>query len=304
MTAILGVDAAWTGRGASGVALIESSAGGWRAIALAPSYAAFLALAQGIPVDWQVKAPGGAPEPARLLAAAQMLLAARLPKSYGGQGGPVDLVAVDMPVATVPVNARRAADDAISRAFGALGCAVHSPTRERPGAVGGALTQGFVGAGFGIATAKTPPGTARRLLEVYPHPALVLLLNADYRVAYKVGKARKYWPDKPVGERASLLLEQLARILAALSAEIDGIALTLPAPGRVASLAGLKPFEDALDALVCAWVGARYLAGKARAYGDATAAIWVPQPMGRVACSSQAAVSRSTSGVSASRTRA
>ncbi len=294
MTAILGVDAAWTGRGPSGVALIETSVQGWRAIALAPSYAAFLALAQGVPVDWQVKAPGGAPEPGRLLRAAQMLLA----------GGPVDLIAVDMPVATVPVNARRAADDAISRAFGALGCAVHSPTKERPGAVGGVLTQGFRAAGFGIATAKTPPGTARRLLEVYPHPALVLLLNADYRVKYKVGKARKYWPDKPAEQRASLLLEQLARILAALSAEIDGIALTLPAPGRVASLAGLKPFEDALDALVCAWVGARYLAGKARAYGDATAAIWVPQPMGRVALASQAAVARSTSGVRASRTRA
>ncbi|MEE8623255.1 MAG: DUF429 domain-containing protein, partial [Alphaproteobacteria bacterium] len=275
-------------------ALLETSVQGWRAIALAPSYAAFLKLAQGVPVDWRAKDRGGAPQPGRLLAAADRLLG----------DGPVGLVAVGMPVATVAVNGRRAADDAISREFGALGCAVHSPTKDRPGAVGRALTQGFRAAGFEIATAEAPRGTAPRLLEVYPHPALVLLLNADYRVAYKVARTRKYWPDKPAGERASLLLEQFARILAALSAEIDGIALPLPAPGRVESLAGLKPFEDAIDALVCAWVGIRYLAGHARAYGDATAAVWVPQPTGRVASASQAAVLRSTSGVSASRTRA
>ena len=37
----------------------------------------------------------------------------------------------------------------------------------------------------------------------------------------------------------------------------------------------LKRFEDTLDALVCAWVGACYLAGHAECYGDAAAAIWV-----------------------------
>jgi hypothetical protein len=33
-----------------------------------------------------------------------------------------------------------------------------------------------------------------------------------------------------------------------------------------------------IDALVCAWVGMKYLAGEAVAYGDETAAIWVPTP--------------------------
>jgi predicted RNase H-like nuclease len=42
------------------------------------------------------------------------------------------------------------------------------------------------------------------------------------------------------------------------------------------SASGLKRYEDALDALVCAWVGAKYLLGEAVAYGDGTAAIWVP----------------------------
>ena len=31
-----------------------------------------------------------------------------------------------------------------------------------------------------------------------------------------------------------------------------------------------------VDALVCGWVGIRYRAGRCRAYGDDTVAIWIP----------------------------
>ena len=52
---------------------------------------------------------------------------------------------------------------------------------------------------------------------------------------------------------------------------IDGIAFRIPSGGTAA---GLKRFEDALDALICAWVGIDYLAGRARPYGDTSAAVW------------------------------
>lgn len=48
-------------------------------------------------------------------------------------------------------------------------------------------------------------------------------------------------------------------------------------------LSGARPFarlkrhEDALDALICAWVGVQYLAGSIRAFGDEDAAIWTPE---------------------------
>ena len=42
-------------------------------------------------------------------------------------------------------------------------------------------------------------------------------------------------------------------------------------------LAQLKPYEDSLDALICAWVGALYIDGAARALGDAESAIWIPE---------------------------
>ena len=43
------------------------------------------------------------------------------------------------------------------------------------------------------------------------------------------------------------------------------------------TLASLKPVEDRLDGLICAWVGIEHLAGRTVGLGDDTAAIWVPQ---------------------------
>jgi len=51
VAAILGIDAAWTEKEPSGVALIEGARGGWRCVAVTPSYGTFLALAEGTPVD-------------------------------------------------------------------------------------------------------------------------------------------------------------------------------------------------------------------------------------------------------------
>jgi predicted RNase H-like nuclease len=38
----------------------------------------------------------------------------------------------------------------------------------------------------------------------------------------------------------------------------------------------LRRFEDAIDALVCAWMAAEFWSGRARAVGDANAPIWIP----------------------------
>ena len=41
-------------------------------------------------------------------------------------------------------------------------------------------------------------------------------------------------------------------------------------------MTSLKPVEDMLDALICAWIGIEHLEGRTAGLGDATAAIWVP----------------------------
>jgi predicted RNase H-like nuclease len=70
--------------------------------------------------------------------------------------------------------------------------------------------------------------------------------------------------------------QRLDAIRCALQRAVDDVTLDVPPLADIASAASLKAIEDALDALVCGWVGTRYLAGGCRAYGDETAAIWIP----------------------------
>jgi predicted RNase H-like nuclease len=97
-----------------------------------------------------------------------------------------------MPLATVAITARRKADDAVSKTFGARGCAVHTPSASRPGLIGTTLRDGFMAAGFALGTTSTSAGTASHLLEVYPHPALLALAGAPSRLPYKVSRVRAY----------------------------------------------------------------------------------------------------------------
>jgi predicted RNase H-like nuclease len=116
----------------------------------------------------------------------------------------------------------------------------------------------------------------RRIVPLYPHVALLRLLSSTKRTCYKVSKSRKYWRGQLFAPRRKLLLEQFDRILNALSHDIRDIPLQRSDFEQIPTLSGLKCFEDKLDALVCGWMGMQYLRGKATAYGDESAAIWVP----------------------------
>jgi len=266
MDSILGIDAAWTRNQPSGVALAQRTALGWQCIAVAPSYDTFIALSHGIPVDWNSPSiPGGAPPVAKLLEAT-----ARLTRTH------LSVVAIDMPVATVPITGRRAADNRISETFGKRGCSTHSPDIDRPGGLGTTLSREFQSFGYTIATASDPSGVLDRLIEVYPHPALLSLLQCNAKVPYKVSKARKYWPALSASERGKAILGELHAIRDGLQAELGVFELPLPCLSTITRHRMLKRFEDALDAVVCAWVGTRYIEKKALAFGDSTAAIWCP----------------------------
>lgn len=117
---------------------------------------------------------------------------------------------------------------------------------------------------------------ATRLIEVYPHTALIRFLDAPYRLEYKATKAGRYWPTLTLGERQAKLHTIWARIVEALERRISGVAELLPSPPLDMRGWGLKAFEDRLDAVVCCAVGIACLDGKAKAYGDEDAAIWVP----------------------------
>lgn len=181
---VLGIDAAWTAHQPSGVALVEQSGESSRCLAVAPSYNSFLTLAEGIPVDWQGRPHGSIPEMAALLAAAERI---------GGR--PVDLIAFDMPLSTEPISARRAADRQVSQLFGGRGCAVHSPTAQRPGAIADDIRATLQKLGYPLHVVGDAQGQ-KGLIEVYPHVALLALLQLPFRFPYKVSRSLQYWKSE------------------------------------------------------------------------------------------------------------
>lgn len=248
---VLGIDAAWTERRASGIALIEARAGAWRLVSVQPSYRHFTE------PGWSGRPGGGRPNVNALLDACVALC-----------GAPPDLVAVDMPLSYEPIAARRVSDNEVSRRYATQGAGTHSPSAERPGWLAAHLRDSFAEHGYPLWT--TAPSSARGLVEVYPHPALIELTGAEKRLPYKHAKTRAYWPRRDLAERKAALKATWDGIVSHLDHQIDGVAETLDGapPG--------KTFEDMLDAVVCAWVGACVVEGRAVAHGDATSAIWIP----------------------------
>ena len=207
---MLGIDAAWTDRSPSGVALIRAGLDGlWKLVALAPSYESFVELAAGNPVRWQGPPTTSGPDPGTLLGAAERLLG----------GGRVTVVSVDMPLSRIDITGRREADNAVSREFGARGCGTHSPNRDRPGRVSRDFYRSLSRLGYRLAVNRP---VAHALIEVYPAPALLCLLGRDYRVPYKVSRTLRYWPDLGRQERAEGIIREMKGIHEGLSRVIDG----------------------------------------------------------------------------------
>lgn len=252
MNVILGIDAAWTENNPSGVALVKKSGSTYECLRVAPSYASFIGLARGQKVNWNSRFSGSSPNIKELLNAAEKLA-----------GNKVDIVTIDMPVSTKEITGGRDADKAVSSAFGAYGAGVFMPKADWPGKLGKTLTNDFEAEGYTLAVPGTEPGALGKLIEVYPHPALMMLLDEDYRLLYKKGDLE-------------VRLQNLNRINQALCHKFGSTSLILPE--FPTTKAALKPYEDAIDALVCAWVGTCYLEGCIQSYPDkgTTDAIWVP----------------------------
>ena len=261
MRSVLGIDAAWTLTQPSGVALATKSPSGWRVIAAASSYQRFHAMADPRLLG-EPRPSGSPPDAPKLLASASVLCDA-----------PVNLVAIDMPVANTPIVGRRVSDSAVSRAYGGRKCGTHTPNALRPGRLSDQLRQSFDRAGYPLLTNMMAPVG---LIEVYPHPALVELAGASIRLPYKASKVRSYWPAATPTERRVLLYRQWSEIVTLLERQVAGVAAALPSLEINASGTEVKAYEDALDAIICAWVAICALEGRAKPFGDENSAIWIP----------------------------
>lgn len=260
MTVVLGIDAAWTEGGSSAVALLRTSRRRHCVIGVVPSYTGFIELAERYPVQWH-KPSCGAPDVPRLLDAAKRLA-----------GLPVDVVAIDMPMSMSAITGYRTADRELSKRFGGAQVSAHTPNAMRPGSYGKRITDDFTVAGFHLATVRTRATPS--LIEVFPLAALVRLMHLFKRPEYKVTKTSRYWPNLTITKRMTLLLDGWRDIERALRIEVGDLGFVRPSVSI--SMAALKPYEDALDAVICAWVGACFVNGAAEPFGDDEAAIWVP----------------------------
>lgn len=229
-----------------------------RLIRAAPSYEHFLRGAE--PENWGERIESR-------VSLAEVLVEAR---KLGNQA--VGVVCVDMPVAHTRVRGPRYCDKAISKAFGGRGCSTHSPTKERPGTISDAFLRDALEAGFSLRTVASDERDGA-LLEVYPHVALLALCDRPFRLPYKLARRRRYWPTLNPRDGREQIRREWAQILACLKTKID-LNLEIDCPGK--TLRQWKAWEDAIDAIVCCWVGLEWLAGRAIPYGDDDAAIWVP----------------------------
>lgn len=261
--AVLGIDAAWTSPRPSGVALAKETPQGWQLVAVESSYQRFVARGTEDMVT-ELHPSGSVPNPHALLQAGRAMC-----------GIDVDMIAIDIPLSRKPIAGRRASDNAVSRAYGARKCGTHTPSIVRPGPISDELRKGFEDAGYPLQTVEI---TGRGLIEVYPHPALVELAGAAQRLKYKVAKSRQYWPTLTQVDRRSQLLRVWSQIVRLLDERIAGTASALGGFERRARGKEAKATEDMIDAIVCTWVAISALDGRARPYGDADSAIWIPTP--------------------------
>lgn len=184
-----------------------------------------------------------------------------------------DLIAMDMPIATTKISGYREADRETTRAFSRYGCPVHSPTPTRPGAWGEICLEVARSYGFQVLTGNGK--SSRSIAEVYPHTAILEMLQLSYRFPYKVTRARTFWPALSPEEARGRCLNHLKILFDRLGTDIalpDWEDIRPP----LRPLAELKAFEDKIDALVCAWAGFHIHSRHFIPYGNEEAAIWNP----------------------------
>lgn len=251
---ILGVDAAWTAKEPSGVALLEVGAAEKpRLLKYARSYEEFLS-----ETDWNLPAKGSEPDFDKLF------------EFCNSNGWDVNVIALDIPLSLKRITGRRVCDNLISKHYGKYNASTHSPNTDRPGPVSEKIFSRLSGSFVWEGKAE------KAFIEVYPHVSIIELFGYKERLKYKVQKTDKYWPELKPEERRRNIVANLNELRCKLAGLIDYVQLPYLDAEKAYSKAFLKGYEDVLDALVCAITGFYYLNNQCIGYGDTDGSIWVP----------------------------
>ena len=194
------------------------------------------------------------------------------------------IVAVDAPLRVPNETGIRPCDRALSADWQRYHAGAYPANRRllaRDGVVRGeALTAALSERFQFYETDVIPQRTKARLVcEVYPHPALVSLFGLDRILKYKRGRGRSYEERWPEYDRYCSLLRGLRKA----DPPLRGTKKLLTGT-NVFGLRGaaLQEYEDALDALTCAYVASylwRHGPGPVKRYGSLEEGhILVPRP--------------------------
>lgn len=182
------------------------------------------------------------------------------------------VVAVDAPLVIRNQTGNRPGERALNAEFRRFHAGCHAANLGRPFAANVlAFSERLVSLGFRHGAEIKPRETGRFQIEVHPHAATVNLFALDRIVKYKRGLREKR--GKELGRLRRLMQANLPLRDPALSPR-------LPAVPRTGNL---KPVEDQIDAVLCAYIAAHwwFWAGdRNRVYGTHELGyIVVPEPL-------------------------
>jgi len=186
-------------------------------------------------------------------------------------------IAVDAPLIINNMTGQRECEKALSKVYAGRRAGCHASNQTLyPNAPSVQLSENLLAKGFihlGMSQQKNWQ------IEIYPHPAIIEIFNLKQRLLYKKGKVE----DKKQGQikLAGLInsLSQSTQLKLTLCAEAnDFLSAT-----SISSKKGLKlkQNEDALDSIICAYIGALYAKQiNSSIFGDnQNGYIYVPTPL-------------------------
>jgi predicted RNase H-like nuclease len=179
-------------------------------------------------------------------------------QSQAGSGSAV--AAVDAPLVIRNEKGIRPAERELNRDFRRFHGGCHAANLGRPFAQNViSFSRDLEARGFGDGASITPRQEGRFQIEVHPHAAIVNLFGLDRIVKYKRGTRE---------QRARGLRRLRTLALSRLPALDPALPLCLPTVPRTGKL---KPVEDKIDAVICAYIGAHWWhwgAQRNRLYGN------------------------------------
>jgi predicted RNase H-like nuclease len=173
---------------------------------------------------------------------------------------PDTVLAIDAPLIICNASGQRPCESEIGRRFGRADASAHTSNLARfPDARSVRLADRLVAAGWRHSPdpASDRRCSGRSLFEIYPHPAHVVLFDLARIIKYKKGNLalkRAGLSDLRRAIQTNLAFASPALVGAPVLEELLRRELT-GLRGRE-----LKMYEDALDALLCAFVAAHYWA--------------------------------------------